>query len=389
MEGKREAQAADPSRSAAKIRADLEIVLNRKIVPGGTLLFIDEIQSCPRAITALRYFHEELPELHVVAAGSLLEFALKDISFPVGRVQFLQLFPLCFAEYLEASGNHEAAAVVLGKPEGVSRPVHDFLCEEVRKYFFIGGMPESVLAYAETGSMREAFEVQAEIVETYRLDFAKYRPLADKHCLNSVLTSVAQSVGQQIKYSRLAEGFSSPTIKKAFELLCLANVVRKIPSANPTGLPPGATASQGIFKSIMVDIGLLRYLSGMPVDMEYSKSDLLNIFRGAMAEQFVGQEMVVSQGGNVHYWDRHAKSSSAEVDYLAVIDGVIHPVEVKNGASGSLKSMHMFLDSYASGGGMVFSSRPHSALPGRNISFIPLYHAFSATGGKRGFDSEP
>lgn len=368
--------------SAKHICNDLEIVLKQKIVPGKTLLFIDEIQACPRAITALRYFYEELPDLHVVAAGSLLEFALKDISFPVGRIQFLHLYPLCFAEYLAAIGNAEAAATVLGSPILVSQTVHTYLSEELRKYFFIGGMPESVRAYAESGSLQESFEVQKEIIEAYRMDFAKYTPQVDRYCLDSVYTSLAQSVGQQIKYSHLGEGYSNPTLKKAFDLLCLANVVRKVQSANPVGLPLGASASSKIFKALMVDIGLMQNLSGMSVDIEYAKSDLLNIYRGAMAEQFVGQELSISQHGELYYWDRQAKSSSAEVDYLAVIKGKIHPVEVKSGASGSLRSLHMFLDTYNNcGKGLVFSARPYADLPEKNITFVPLYFAYSATGG--------
>ncbi|NQU03416.1 MAG: ATP-binding protein [Syntrophaceae bacterium] len=367
-----------------RICADLEILLKQKILPGRTLLFIDEIQACPRAITALRYFYEDLPDLHVVAAGSLLEFAMKDISFPVGRAKFLQLYPLCFAEYLQALGYDEAAEIIIAPPVRVSDTVHEFLCEEVRRYFFIGGMPESVKAYKETGSMRESFEVQAEICDTYRMDFAKYGPKVDKNCLNAVLTTVAQSVGQQIKYSRLADGFSNPTRKKAFDLLCLANLIRKVPSVDPSGLPLGATATANIFKALMTDIGFMRYLTGMPVDVEYGKADLLSIYRGAMAEQFVGQELILSQGEHIYYWSRRAKSSSAEVDFVTVIDGRIHPVEVKSGSSGRLKSLHLFLETYQnSPGAIVFSGRPYDALPEKGITFMPLYFAFAASGGTR------
>ena len=202
-----------------RICADLEIVLQQKILPGKTLLFIDEIQACPRAITALRYFYEELPNLHVVAAGSLLEFAMQDISFPVGRVQFSRLHPLCFAEYLQATGNDEAANIILGSPGTVSQTIHEFLCEELRRYFFVGGMPESVAAYVKTGSMQESFEVQAEICDTYRLDFSKYSPHSNKHCLNAVLTTVARSVGQQIKYSRLSSGLDLSSHRQAWNIL--------------------------------------------------------------------------------------------------------------------------------------------------------------------------
>jgi predicted AAA+ superfamily ATPase len=254
----------------------------------------------------------------------------------------------------------------------------------LRRYFFIGGMPECVKAYKETGSMRESFEIQAEICDTYRMDFAKYEPRVDKNCLNAVLTTVAQSVGQQIKYSRLADGFSNPTIKKAFDVLCLANLIRKVPSVDPSGLPLGATASANIFKALMTDIGFMRYLTGMPVDIEYGKSDLLNIYRGAMAEQFVGQELALFQGGDIYYWARRVKSSSSEVDFVAVIDGSIYPVEVKSGASGRLKSLHLFLKAYKnSPGGIVFSGRPYDALPEKGITFMPLYFAFSASRGTK------
>ncbi len=366
--------------NARRICADLEILTGQKIQPGKTLLFIDEIQSSPRAIAALRYFYEEMPDLHVIAAGSLLEFALKDVSVPVGRIQFLQIYPLCFAEYLEAIGNAEAAAVVLATPGPLSQTVHDYLITELRKYFFVGGMPESVQAYVDTGSLRESFDVHKELIETYRMDFAKYAPHADKLCLNSVFTTLSRNVGRQIKYARLAEGYSNPTLKKAFELLCLAGVVRKIPSVNPAGLPLGASASPGIFKVIMADIGLMQSLSGISVELEYTRNDLLQVYRGAMAEQFVGQEMLISQKGALYYWDRPAKSSMAEVDFLAVIDGIVHPVEVKSGASGSLKSLQLYLDSYAnSGKAMVFSIRPFAKLPDTKITFLPLYFAMSAT----------
>ena len=374
----------DGDLGAARICADLEVLLKQKITPEKTLLFFDEIQACPRAITALRYFFEEMPELHVAAAGSLLEFALKDASFPVGRIQFLNLYPLCFAEYLEAIGSAPAAAAVLGDSADITPAVHELLRDELKRYFFVGGMPAAVKAYADNGSLKDAFEVQAEIVESYRMDFAKYAPQVDHYCLDSVFSSLAQSVGRQIKYARLGEGYANPTLKKAFEALCLAHVARRIPSVDPSGLPLGAIASARIFKALMLDVGLMRFLSGMPDDREYAKGDLLAIYRGAMAEQFVGQEMLVAQNGSLYYWDRQAKSSSAEVDYLAVLNGKIHPVEVKSGATGSLKSLHLFMAAYPDcGKAMVFSDRPYADLPEQRITFMPLYSAYAATGGGR------
>ena len=185
---------------------------------------------------------------------------------------------------------------------------------------FIGGMPECVLAYSRSGRVRDAFEVQAELANAYRQDFSKYAPHSDKRCLNAVLSSTARSVGQQVKYTHLAEGYTNPTISKAFDLLCLAQVIRKVPSAVPAGLPLGASTSARKFKALVVDIGLMRQLCGMPVDVEFARTDLLAIHQGAMAEQFVGQELAATGQEELYYWAWDAKSSSAEVDFLAVVD---------------------------------------------------------------------
>jgi len=369
-----------------RICSDLGVLLGIKITPGKTLLFIDEIQSCPQAIMALRYFHEDFPDLHVIAAGSLLEFAMQQISFPVGRIQFLQLRPLSFAEFLNAKGNINALEIILAKPRELSPAVHEKLLKELHRYFFIGGMPESVNAFVASGSMPESFDVQKEICETYRLDFAKYKPGTDPMYLNSVLTGVSRNVGSQIKYTHLGQGFSNSVLKKSFNLLGLANIVDKVSAADPSGLPLGTTASDKIFKALLVDIGLMRYLTGMSMRSEYQKQNLLDIYRGAMAEQFVGQEMMLSQDGSIHYWSRRAKNSTAEVDFLAVKNDNIFPIEVKSGSSGKLKSLHMCLEKYKNcPAGIVFSSRPYAELTDQKLLFIPIYYTFSATGGKGSF----
>lgn len=361
---------------AARVLSELEILLNARISPGRDLLFLDEVQSCPRAIMALRYFYEECPELHVIAAGSLLEFAMRDISFPVGRVQFLSMHPMSFAEFLEATGKSMAADVILSSPRKQPDAVHALLLDELRRYLFIGGMPESVLAYAHSGKLRDAFEVQAELVNAYRQDFSKYAPYSDKRCLNAVLSATARHVGHQIKYAHLAEGYTNPTIKKGFDLLCLAQVIRKVPAASPAGLPLGATASERKFKALMVDIGLMQHLCGMPVDVEYARTDLLAIHQGVMAEQFVGQELVAAGQDQLYYWAREAKSSSAEVDFLTVIDGKIVPVEIKSGAAGRLRSLHMLLEAYPNcPAGYVFSCAPYAELSVQKLIFLPLYYA--------------
>jgi len=354
----------------------LEILLDARLEPGRDLLFIDEIQACPRALLALRYLYEECPDLHVIAAGSLLEFAFRDISFPVGRVQFLAVEPMSFAEYLLAVGKERASELVRGPPKLLPDAVHRMLLGEVRKYMFVGGMPECVAAYVRTGSLREAFAVQAELASTYRADFAKYSPSCDSRCLDAVLLATARTVGQQVKYTRLADGFSGPTIKKAVDLLCLARVIRRVPSAKPGGLPLGASANPRRFKALMVDIGVMQHLCGLRADVEFQRQDLLAIHAGSMAEQFVGQELAASGCEELHFWARQQRSSTAEVDFLITVGGEILPIEVKSGPAGKLRSLHLLLSSYPNCGiGCVLSTAAYGELPEQRLRFVPLYFA--------------
>ena len=367
----------DRNLEVSRICSELEILLNAPIVPGKDLLFFDEIQSCPRAVMALRYFYEEMPQLHIIAAGSLLEFAIRDVSFPVGRIHMLHMNPMGFIEFLWATGKSKAAEAILDVPRKLPDAVHEALLEELRHYLFVGGMPECVRRYSETRRMRDAFEVQSDLVNSFRQDFSKYAPLADKRCLNAVLAATAQYVGRRIKYARMADGFSNPTIKKAFELLQSAQLIRKVGSVNPPAIPFGASVSEKQFKALMVDIGLMQHLCNLPVDVEFQKPDLLSIHEGAMAEQFVGQEFLAAGQNELYYWTRKAKSSTAEVDFILAKEGQVSPVEVKSGSSGRLKSLHLFLKQYVDSlPGYVLSCAPFAELPDQKLVFLPLYFAY-------------
>ena len=362
----------DPKR----IIQHLEVDSGQRIVPGSTLLFLDEIQACPRAIMALRYFHEQLPDLHVIAAGSLLEFALGEISVPVGRVQYLHLYPMTFQEYLSGIGNKVAAETAARHPSEVDEGVQRQLLKELRTYFFVGGMPESVQVYRDTQSLVESFKAQTEIIASYRDDFAKYTPRVDSGCLDRVLLSVTRQVGEQIKYTRLDDSHTGPTNRRAFELLCKARVIHKIASCNPSGLPLGAGANDKRFKAALLDIGLMQNLCQVPVDLEWREDDLLAMYRGKLAEQFVAQEMIASHAAGLFYWARDARGSNAEVDYLAVRQGRILPVEVKSGAGGSLRSLHLMLDTYSNcPEGIVLYSGTYAHRPEQRLTFLPLYFA--------------
>ena len=356
----------------------LELDSGARIVPGGTLLFLDEVQACPRAIMALRYLYEQMPALHVIAAGSLLEFALGDIPVPVGRVQQLHLYPMTFREYLAGIGNQVAADCAAQHPSSVDEGMQRRLLHELKTFLFVGGMPESVQTYCDTGSIVAASRVQREIIDTCRDDFAKYAPRADPVCLDAVLLSAARTIGDQIKYTNLDRGHAGPTNRRAFDTLRKARLIHKIASCDPSGLPLGASADDRRFKAALLDVGLLQTLCRVPVEMELRERDLLAIYRGALAAQFAAQELIAWCGGELFYWARNARGSSAEVDYLAIRDGRIVPVEVKSGAAGSLRSLHLMLATYPHcADGVVLYSGPYSRLPAQRLTFMPLYYAGS------------
>jgi uncharacterized protein len=363
----------------AGIISDLELATGQRIIPGETLIFFDEIQECPRALMALRYFYEEMPSMYIIAAGSLLEFAMGDISFPVGRVQFAELYPLNFLEFQMALGNEKAIDYLTGAPAKLSESSHQFLLDQLKDYFFVGGMPEAIKSYSETRSVSSAIEVQGEICNSLKQDFTKYNPHVDKQCLTEVFTSLAKNVGKQTKYASLSEGYSNPTIKKAYQTLVQAKLISKVNSVNPRGLPLSIMTSK-VFKSSLLDIGIMNYLCGIYKTDEYFRSDLLGIYRGAMAEQFVGQEIISSQNNELYYWSRQAKSSTAEVDYIISVNERIIPVEVKSASAGRLRSMHQYLKEYPDcKAGYVFSANKYAELADQKLIFMPLYFAYSVS----------
>ncbi|MBW2736694.1 MAG: AAA family ATPase [Deltaproteobacteria bacterium] len=361
--------------SAKGLLQQLRLLFNARLQPGTSLLFLDEVQACPNAIRALRYFWEDCPELHVIAAGSLLDFALGEISFPVGRVQFLEMVPLSFGEFLLAQDQPMLAQQLEQPPMDLGSTIHETLLKHLRNYFFMGGMPEAVAAFSEEGGLTAGFEVQRNLAESYRQDFAKYAPRSDPRCLDAVFANVSQRVGEQIKYVRLAEGFSGPTIHKAFDLLLKARVLTKVPSSQPA-LPLAASASAKRFKALMVDIGLCQWLRGTRYNAPSSQADLSHLHRGAMAEQFVGQQLLQTQPAGLHYWARDVRGSSAEVDYLIEVGGQVIPVEVKSGSAGRLKSLHMLLEKTPTiPHALVFSTARYAELAHSRLRFVPLYYA--------------
>lgn len=360
------------------ICANLSVLTRKEIVPGKTLLFLDEIQQCPRAILALRYFHEKLPEQHVIGAGSLLEFALaaEDMRMPVGRIRYLYMYPLTFAEFLEASGHGLALRALETAAAGQPYPdaIHEHLLVLLKTYLVLGGMPAVLREYHSSGNMAACARIQASLAQTYRDDFGKYATRARLPELQKVFAALPKMVGQKFKYSSVDDSVPSRTLKEALDLLEKAGVVRRVKRTSGAGLPLEAGADDRNFKAVFLDVGLMQSLCGLAGEM-LAADDILSVHSGAVAEQFVGQELRAHEDPNIpqglFYWAREARTSNAEVDYLIQSGSRILPLEVKAGKSGTLKSLHLFLAEYGAPLGIRVSQHNQS-LEGALLS-IPLY----------------
>jgi len=238
-------------------------------------------------------------------------------------------------------------------------------------------MPECVKVYSETKSIKSAFEVQDEIIETYKLDFNKYKPKTDINCLNTVFSGMAAKAGQQIKYTTFSKDYTIPTIKKAFESLLKARIATKVKAVTRPGLPMETYASDKKFKTVFLDIGLMNRIMGIDYNETLNHDNLLSIYRGQLAEQFVGQEFASSDKNQLYYWAREAKNSNAEIDFLLHKDGEFIPVEVKDGPSGKLRSLHSYRNNYQPDYSVVFHAGKMGILKAEKILFLPLYFAKS------------
>jgi uncharacterized protein len=361
-----------------EICTGLSVIANREIVPGKTLLFLDEIQQCPRAILALRYFHERLPALHVIGAGSLLEFALsaENMRMPVGRIRYLHMFPLTFAEFLVAVGQDQALRAVEsgGAEHPVPEAIHARLLTLLKTYLVLGGMPAVIREYLASGNMAACARIQASLAQTYRDDFGKYATRARLPELRKLFAAVPKMVGQKFKYAAVDDSIHSRALKEALDLLEKAGVVYRVKRTSGAGLPFEAGADDRNFKVIFLDVGLMQSLCGLGGDL-LAADDILAVHAGAVAEQFVGQELRAHADPDVprglYHWAREARTSNAEVDYLLSAGSKVLPLEVKAGKSGTLKSLHLFLSKYGTPLGVRVSQ--HNRSLENSLLSVPLY----------------
>lgn len=364
----------DPTR----ICEELELISGRRLRDGKTLLFFDEVQLCPNALAALRFFYEQMPEIPVIAAGSFLDFALDDIQFPVGRVQFAELYPMTFAEYIGATGNIPLFEMLKSDAQRFPESIHAKLLEEVRMYTLVGGLPECVKTRVEGGSLLDVRSLQNDLIAAFEQDFSKYPQKMDAVILREIWRGTSASVGRQISYASLSREYTGTTNKKALGLLLRARLVRLSHAVASAVLPLDLDTVVRI-KPYMGDIGLYQAMCGRPADEVLRERDILCTYNGSLAEQFVAQELAASLGGNEpHWWKRDARNAQAEVDFLVVRKGRVQPIEVKSGAAGRLKSVHQLMKEYPSvEDAIVFSSAPFGELPEQRLKFLPLYYAGS------------
>ncbi len=365
--------------SPRDICEQLSIIYNTPIIPDKTLLFLDEIQSCPAAISSLRYFYEDYPELHIVAAGSLLEFALESLtSFGVGRIRSMFIYPFSFEEFAIAMDEEMlwSAITKASSEKPLTTPVHKKALALLKKFFILGGMPEVVSAYAHEASMLECLQIMDDLIISYRDDFSKYKARVPESRITEVFDSVVRNAGMPFVYAGAASA-NIGQIKEALELLIKAGLVIPVVHSASNGIPLGAEINLKKRKMLLLDTGLFQRILGLDISKLIVADELEVINRGSIAEMYVGLEIQKSAScytkEDLYFWKREAKSSNAEVDYVIQRGEEILPIEVKAGTRGAMQSMHQFLSEKSSTIGVRCSSENFCSY--ENITVIPLYAA--------------
>ncbi|MDR1739813.1 MAG: ATP-binding protein [Bacteroidales bacterium] len=364
--------------SPQEICKRLEVEYGTPIVPGETLLFLDEIQGCLQAISKLRYFYEEYPQLHVVAAGSLLEFALEEIpSFGVGRIRSLYMFPFSFDEFLVALGEYRL--VNLYRQASPQKPMEDIFHNKLNTYlktfFVIGGMPEVVAEYCKTGNFLKCQKVLNDILVSLRGDFAKYKKRVSALRIDEVFQSVIHQSKGKFVFERAAVQASNAQVKQALDLLMMAGLVYSITRTAANGIPLGAEINLKFQRYILLDTGLFQRALKLNVSQILISDDLKIINNGAIAEIFVGLELIKAASCydpvTLYYWEREKRQANAQVDFLIQRNEQIVPIEVKSGTQGAMQSLRVFMSEKKITKGIRTSLENFAQY--ENIEVYPIY----------------
>lgn len=361
-----------------KICENLSVYFNTPIIAGKTLLFFDEIQACIPAISTLRYFYEKLPQLHLIAAGSLLEFALQELpSFGVGRIRSVFMYPFSFDEFLESLG--EQQLVALKKEATASKPLlepfHHKLLAYFKTFLMVGGMPEAVAVYSQTKNLLATLQVLDDIIVALKSDFSKYKKRVPTLRISEVFASVINQNGGKFKFANAASEANLVQIKQAVQLLMMAGLVIPVTHTSANGIPLGAEANPKKQKIILLDTGLFQRILGLNVGQLLANNDFDAINKGAIAEMAVGLEWLKygnpTQTENLYYWHRESTNANAEVDYVFQSGETVLPVEVKASNKGAMQSLFQFLKEKNLTKGVRVSLENFSTYG--NINVYPIY----------------
>ncbi len=362
----------------APLVSKLSAFAGKPIRPGESLLFLDEVQKVPRVLASLRFFREQMPNLRVVAAGSLLEFAMEEVpSFAVGRVTSRFLYPMMFPEFLMALGDDALLDMV--EEADFDHPVdpvfHARLLERYRTYLLVGGMPEAVATYAKTGDLLAASSILDDLLRDFRDDFAKYAKRVPLQRLDETFRSVAAQTGNRFVCATVSPDTKSTAILSALFLLEKAGLVHRAVQTAASGIPLGAQSDDRRFKALLCDTGLCQRLLGLDLGKELLVSDAELVNKGPLAELAAGLSLVAAQPPatrpQLHYWERSSRGANAEVDYVVQIGTRMIPVEVKAGTRGAMQSLRIFLAEKHIPFGVRLSLENFGRLP--DVLILPLY----------------
>ncbi len=330
----------------------LALQLKQTIIPGKTILFLDEIQAAPQIISSLRYFYEDMPELHVLAAGSLLEFALQEMEYsvPVGRIEYMYMGPLSFEEFIGAMQEDQAVQYLQNFTFAQPMPtaLHEKFLNLLALYYIVGGMPEAVASYVENRNLALVERIKTAILETFQNDFSKYSKGQALAILQKTFNKIPLQIGKKFQYANIDNMVKSNSIATALDQLCLAKVAEKVFHTSANGTPLAAEKNDKRFKVIFLDIGLVNTLLGINLLNIIHAESLSLINQGALAEQLIGQQLLYLrppyEAPKLFYWSREKPGSAAELDYIVNLNQYIIPIEVKSGKFGTLRSLHTFLN---------------------------------------------
>ncbi|MDO4553448.1 MAG: ATP-binding protein [Bacillota bacterium] len=364
-----------------RILFELGLVFGKTIQPDSALIILDEVQECGRAITAMKYFCENAPEYHIVCAGSLLGVALhKQLSFPVGKVDFLTLYPMSFPEFLRAAGPENLADFVESFKQGdaLPEPIAERLVTFLRQYYITGGMPEAVETWCRTHNMEQVESVQQAIINSYELDFAKHAPAKDFPKLSAIWRSIPEQLAKEntkFIFSHVKKGWRSKDLEDALEWLIGAGLVYKVCRIEKPFMPLSSYADDTAFKLYMADVGILRKLSKLPYEVVRDATPNYREFKGSMTENYVLCELLKSVDDTAYYW---SSGNTAEVDFIIQCGSEIVPIEVKSERNVKARSLAEYRKKYEPKYAVKTSMKNETN--GREVLSIPLYLISSMKG---------